>query len=109
MRLSGFTRTGALIGFFGALAIMLISAVQFDSDEVSRKDVIMAEILFGLPIFTVVGAGLGAGWDFFEKRKADHISPEEDMAEPESDMTLAALANPPRKRRRNPPGGRRQR
>jgi hypothetical protein len=102
MRLSGFTRTGALIGFFGALAIMLISAVQFDSDEVSRKDVIMAEILFGLPIFTVVGAGLGAGWDFFEKRKADHISPEEDMAP-------AALANPPRKRRRNPPGGRRQR
>ena len=107
MRLSGFTRMGAMIGFFGAIAIMLISAIQFDSDEVSRKDVILAEILFGIPIFTIVGAGIGAGWDFFEKRNAPPAPPEIDDSS-ESESTPTVSANPPRKRRRKPPGGRRQ-
>ena len=100
---------GAMIGFFGAIAIMLISAIQFDSDEVSRKDVILAEILFGIPIFTVVGAGIGAGWDFFEKRNAPPAPPEkDDSAELEPETTPGVTANAPRKRRRKPPGGRRQ-
>ena len=110
MRLSGFTRMGAMIGFFGAIAIMLISAIQFDSAEVSRKDVIMAEILFGIPIFSVVGAAISTVWDFFEKRNAPPAPPEEaDSAESESDTPTVVPANPRRKRRRNPPGGRRQR
>jgi|GEM_PF-448014 len=111
MRLSGFTRMGAMIGFFGAIAIMLISALQFDSDEVSRKDVILAEILFGIPIFTIVGAGLGAGWDFFEKRSASRVAQDslriEEAADPDNATPSKPPLNPPR-RRRKPPGGRRQ-
>ena len=111
MRLSGFTRMGAMIGFFGAIAIMLISALQFDSDEVSRKDVILAEILFGIPIFTIVGAALGAGWDFFEKRSASRDVQDalrtQDTTDPDSAMPSNPPPNPPR-RRRKPPGGRRQ-
>lgn len=103
---------GAVIGFFGAIAIMLISAVQFDSDEVSRKDVILAEVLFGIPIFTVVGAAIGAGWDFFEKRAARAIEPPPDETDPpaeiEAPSTPAPAPNPARRRRRRPPGGRRQ-
>ncbi len=109
MRLSGFTRIGAMIGFFGAIAIMLISAVQFDSDEVSRKDVILAEILFGIPIFTVVGAALGAGWDFFEKRSAASNAREVEAADVDTEAVSGAPPNPPRQRRPKPPGGRRQR
>ena len=111
MRLSGFTRMGAMIGFFGAIAIMLISALQFDSAEVSRKDVILAEILFGIPIFTIVGAGLGAGWDFFEKRTASRDAQDalrvEDPGDPGNAFPSNPPPNPPR-RRRKPPGGRRQ-
>jgi hypothetical protein len=103
---------GAMIGFFGAIAIMLISALQFDSDEVSRKDVILAEILFGIPIFTIVGAGLGAGWDFFEKRSASRDAHDVPIVEETTDPDNATLSNdppsPPRRSRRKPPGGRRQ-
>ncbi len=112
MRLSGFTRIGAMIGFFGAFAIMLISALQFDSDEVSRKDVLLAELLFGVPIFTIAGAAIGAGWDFFEKRSAPANAPDvvETDVDPESVPDAAgSIPNPPRRRRRKPPGGRRQR
>jgi hypothetical protein len=102
---------GAMIGFFGAIAIMLISALQFDSDEVSRKDVILAEILFGIPIFTIVGAGLGAGWDFFEKRSASQDGQTalnvEEASDPDEVTPSVPPPNPPR-RRRKPPGGRRQ-
>ncbi|MCX8250538.1 MAG: hypothetical protein OTJ98_01595 [Dehalococcoidia bacterium] len=112
MRLSGFTRMGAMIGFFGAIAIMLISALQFDSDEVSRKDVILAEILFGIPIFTIAGAALGAGWDFFEKwsasRDAQAVPAIEEVKDPDNSPPPTASLNPQRGRRRNPPGGRRQ-
>lgn len=112
MRLSGFTRMGAMIGFFGAIAIILISALQFDSDEVSRKDVILAEILFGIPIFTIVGAALGAGWDFFEKRSASRVAQGslsvQDTADPDNATSVSTPPNPPRRRRRKPPGGRRQ-
>ena len=111
MRLSGFTRMGAMIGFFGAIAIMLISALQFDSDEVSRRDVILAEILFGIPIFTIAGAALGAGWDFFEKwsasRDAQSVSAVEEAKDPGNALPPRASLNPQRGRRRNPPGGRR--
>lgn len=114
MRLTGFTRMGAVIGFLGAIAIMLISTIQFESDEVSRKDVLLAEVLFGIPIFTIVGAALGAGWDFYEKRSARAIEPPEDTsgppAVPETTPTPDAAANSSRRRRRNnPPGGRRKR
>lgn len=112
MRLSGFTRMGAMIGFFGAIAIMLISALQFDSDEVSRKDVILAEILFGIPIFTIAGAALGAGWDFFEKwsasRDAQAVPAIEEVKDPDNSPPPTASLNSQRGRRRNPPGGRRQ-
>ncbi|MBT3942705.1 MAG: hypothetical protein HOC77_00935 [Chloroflexi bacterium] len=108
MRLSGFTRIGAMIGFFGALAIMGISSFQFNSDEVSRKDVLLAELLFGVPIFTIVGAGLGAGWDFFEKRTSPEMrGPNPDEAEEVDEDVTKVTPNPPR-RRRKPPGGRRQ-
>lgn len=113
MRLSGFTRIGALIGFFGAIAIMLISALQFNSDEVSRRDVILAEVLFGVPIFTVVGAAIGAGWDFFEKRAARAIETPADetssSVEVEPVPPSESSAGQSRRRRRKPPGGRRQR
>ena len=111
MRLSGFTRMGAMIGFFGAIAIMLISALQFDSAEVSRKDVILAEILFGIPIFTIVGAGLGAGWDFFEKRSASRVAQDALIVKETTNPDNATPSNPPPtppRRRRKPPGGRRQ-
>ncbi|MDP6822502.1 MAG: hypothetical protein QF554_04345 [Dehalococcoidia bacterium] len=109
MRLSGFTRIGAMIGFFGAIAIMLISAVQFDSDEVSRKDVILAELLFGVPIFTIAGAALGAGWDFFEKRSAASDAREVESADIDPEAGSGAPPEPPRQHRRKPPGGRRRR
>ena len=112
MRLSGFTRMGAMIGFFGAIAIMLISALQFDSDAVSRKDVILAEILFGIPIFTIAGAALGAGWDFFEKWSASpdaqDVPAVEETTDPDNATPSSAPLNPQRGRRRKPPGGRRQ-
>ena len=102
-----------MIGFFGAIGIMLISALQFDSDEVSRTDVLLAEVLFGVPIFTVVGAAIGAGWDFFEKRSARKIEVRPDEtgtgSEIESEPPPAPPPNPPRHRPRKPPGGRRQR
>lgn len=100
---------GAMIGFFGALAIMVISSFQFDSDEVSRKDVLLAELLFGVPIFTIVGAALGAGWDFFEKRDADRKNSAHDDSDDVNQVTPREPPRPPRRRRRKPPGGRRQR
>ena len=112
MRLSGFTRMGAMIGFFGAIAIMLISALQFDSDEVSRKDVILAEILFGIPIFTIAGAALGAGWDLFEKwsasRDSQGVPAVEETTNPDNATSPSAQINAQRERRRKPPGGRRK-
>ena len=115
MRLSGFTRLGAMIGFFGALAMMAISSFQFDSNEVSRKDVLLAELLFGVPIFTIVGAALGAGWDFFEKRDSKGINNRShgldsservvsDQVTEREDST-----NSSRRRRRKPTGSRRNR
>ena len=113
MRLSGFTRMVAMIGFFGAIAIMLISALQFDSEEVSRKDVLLAEVLFGIPIFTVVGAAIGAGWDFFEKRAARAMERPADGTSSSAETGPAPVSpapgNPNRRHRRKPPGGRRQR
>ena len=86
--------------------MMAISSFQFDSNEVSRKDVLLAELLFGVPIFTIVGAALGAGWDFFEKRDSkrtnnstNHLDYSErtisDQAGAREDRT-----NPSRRRRR---------
>ena len=103
---------GALIGFFGAIAIMLISALQFESEEVSRKDVLLAEVLFGVPIFTVVGAAIGAGWDFFEKRSARAVAAAADQTGSSDDSEAdppSESSSRPRRRRRKPPGGRRQR
>ena len=109
MRLSGFTRMGAMIGFFGAIAFILISAFQFDSEEVSRKDVILAEVLSGVPIFTIVGAAIGAGWDFFEKRAARSMAQTGSSVEAEAGPDAARSDSPGRRRRRKSPGGRRQR
>ena len=100
---------GAVIGFFGAIAIMLISTIQFESDEVSRKDVLLAEVLFGVPIFTIAGAAIGAGWDFFEKRAARGMAQTASSVETEAGPDAARSDSPGRRRRRKSPGGRRQR
>ena len=113
MRLSGFTRIGAMIGFFGSIGIIFATIPLIDSDEVSLTNVILIEVLLVTPVFTMVAAAMGAVWDFFEKRAARAIETPADETsssdEVESAPPSESSAGQSRRRRRKPTVGRRQR
>lgn len=110
MRLSGFTRIGAMIGFFGSIGVIIATIPLIDSDEVSLTNVILTEVLLVTPIFTMVAAAIGAGWDIFERRAERALEPGPDElpspAEIEPGPATTELPGPRRRRRRKPPGGR---